>query len=261
LVSKRGAAWNSLFVLQALVPLFLLGSVYSARAQNSTERIQQDPRQTYFVLKASMRDRVRATHREKGAEELQLRDCVVGSTLFVVRGPLRTALVDFAYAVLAARATLLDWRVPSELWQEALTKAEEVGLAAIARGDIAESKRTGVMDAFARDLNRSIRAKKLKLPPVNANPECGGPPSEYKVTTIPSHGQVQVIPKLFYIVCQKQNIDPDDTAKCDNWFPPIRHGERVYLGGVYKYRIRWEARATPVKEFDADRYNETIALE
>jgi hypothetical protein len=197
---------------------------------------------------------------------LTLRDCSTGSTRIVVRGPLRASMIDLAFVILQANQALTKGRLPESLWKDALQKVEEDGLTRLAafKDHVSFDRELfELTEGFASRLNRTIKSRRLRLPEVKANPECGGPPSEYQVLTRPKDGSVAIISKFYYIVCQKQRIDPNDASRCDHWFPPIRHGERQALGGIYKYRIRWSDRATDVKEFDADRYTrtDTITLE
>jgi hypothetical protein len=228
-----------------------------AAAQKSTDLIVQDIRGSYFLIKASLHDDPRvAWTGDVGAQDksLSLRDCSSGSTRFAVKGPIRMALVDLAYVMLQANSVLTKNNFPPELWQPALQKAEAEGVVAIERRKSNEMSFEGLMDRFSNSLNQAVRSKNLRLPSVNAVPECGGPPNVYRIHTKPPLGQVEAISKFWYLVCQKQKLDADDPSKCNTWLAPIRHGERQNLGGIYKYRVRWTERSTPLSEFDADRY-------
>lgn len=259
-----GQAYRSSLVAILVFLCGLMDSGSAIFAQTSTELIGKNQRASYFTIKEAMNADRRATWTggDGYPAKLPLRGCTSGSTVFVVRGPIRKSMVELAYMVLIARSALVKHKFPREIWEDRLMKLEEAGLHLLATFKSEESFDTEtyrLMDNFAASINQAAKSQKLRLLEVIGNPECGGPPIEYKISVAPTNGEVFIIPTFFYIVCEKQNLNPID-PKCDNWFPPLRHGEHQMLGGNYKYRIRSNETFGEVKDIDTDRYAKSQAI-
>jgi hypothetical protein len=59
-----------------------------------------------------------------------------------------------------------------------------------------------------------------------------------RIETDPSGGSVFLIPTFFYDLCRAQNIDPDDTRRCNRWREAIS-GRTASVSGDYLYIVRW----------------------
>ena len=105
---------------------------------------------------------------------------------------------------------------------------------------------------FVDNLNKEF-AQDAALPRIGPV-ECGGGPLELIANVQPRGAKVYIVPKIFYIFCEKTGINPIDRERCDHWFPPIRDGERIEVGGIYKVVFEIGGVNSSVEEFDFDRY-------
>ncbi len=59
-----------------------------------------------------------------------------------------------------------------------------------------------------------------------------------KIATLPAGAQVHFIPRFFYDLCKKQNIDPEDLGNCNRWREAIDNQLTEVIGN-YRYIVHW----------------------
>ena len=58
---------------------------------------------------------------------------------------------------------------------------------------------------------------------------CGAGEVEVTIVTQPSGGQVLLAPSFYYELCRAQDIDPEDTRRCNRW-REAHDGKLEYVG-------------------------------
>jgi hypothetical protein len=226
----------------------------------------RDPKSAYFVLKDAIAQnyRVDAAYRQGGGADasdfLLIESCSYQPQFLPVQGPLQSKLVNLAYKVLEVAYVLTKHNYPSSLWRDELAAAEMNALSRIASRQEPWLDYTDLIERIEGNAKRL----KIDVPKLGHQVGCGGPPGTYKVKTTPPGGRAFLIPKMFYVFCERTGINPNDASKCDYWLPPIRDGGSEKLGGLYKYRVTWSNRETGVMEVNIDYANspnETVTLE
>jgi hypothetical protein len=252
--------------------LLLVAQSTGASAQKASATMAADPLSTYTIIKHYIDSR--QSHgdfiqgNEPGVElnYLRLVACNSSDAFYPVKGSVQKTFVDLAFIVVFAERTLKANNYPSIVWVEPLNDFERSYLIKIKAGytldrDYEQIIRLG--EELSSKINSRITKNGLRLKPVSVHPECGGPVNKIRVSVKPEDAKASIIPKMFYIYCQKIGVNPDDKAQCDQWLPPIRNGDKLFMGGVYKFRIEREGTKSAIREFDADRAleNGSITLE
>ncbi|GEP55353.1 hypothetical protein [Reyranella soli] len=238
---------------------------------NASAAITGSPQQAYWVIKdiISKQARFDETYIAKqDPSRLSLANCsdthFVGSKPVeyfdprtdpgpppgVYRPSIEELLDGLATSSLQVEYVLSRYRLPDVLWRKALADLELDALRKIVNRD----DRWVDLDRMEliERINANARMRNWQIPELDPA-LCGGPPGVYLVRTDPSAAQIELIPKLYFTYCERIGINPEDTISCNYWFPAIRDGQRVFLGGLYKVRLRWADRTTRVSDFDVSR--------
>jgi hypothetical protein len=147
-------------------------------------------------------------------------------------------------------------------WQRDLTRAgypeaavaEAIGRyeAALVAAGFTEAARTRAVDGLVADLN-GIKRTEPGAAQIRAIPRCGAHDRSLGLnhTTQPEGGRVQFIPYLLHQLCAAQQLDPDDTVRCDYWMTAKPEGPMSFAGEM-AYSVRWPDGAVATGRFDPD---------
>jgi hypothetical protein len=158
---------------------------------------------------------------------------------------LTVAIADLAHSVVLWSETLKRLGYPASVWQEPLSRYESEGLRHLAR-PLTDPERDYRDRAFLKKLVALLdayRSDHPALPEVVIVGECGAGEVEVTIITQPSGGQVLFTPSFYYELCRAQDIDPEDTRRCNRW-REAHDGKLEYVSGAYHYLVRWSDGAT-----------------
>jgi hypothetical protein len=219
----------------------LIATLSSAFGQSSTALVKVNPRSQYDVLKAvafsSNLGRPDPRHKS-----LNIRLCGGEMNPGATDG-LTSELIDLAHQVYKATQYLTWTGYPQSLWQPLLSNYERAELS-----HIVEGKKSGndydmpEVTILIQQLN-DYRGKSGSSLPEISWIGCGGPGGGLlKVKTVPSRGEVWVIPVFFHTLCTKQQLNPDDRDQC-NHGEDYSDGDEIAglagLSGQYRYVVTW----------------------
>lgn len=249
---------------------FLLLLSDSACAKQATDLLTGDTRKAYdiikFLIKAEQGLKDLTTDGDGGGSDyFPLSTCSSSASEYVVEGNLRNTLVGLAYDVVIAEARLQQFKYPVSVWRKPLGEFERRWLQNIENGSRINSDGESISDFWlaplSEEINQNISNAGLNLKVTEPMAECGGPPATFKIVVRPGDAKAQLIPEFFYQYCRKVGLDPSNEDACDLWHAPISNGDRVALGGVYRYRIVRNGKHTPISSFDLDGFFDGDTLE
>jgi hypothetical protein len=239
-----------------------------ASAQKATDQLSGDPRGGYGIIKQNIK--ADWDHKVLGLDGsdasgsyVPLSTCQSGETAYVVEGKLRNTLVDLAFYIVIAEALLKQYEYPESVWRAPLDEFEEQQLQRIRNG-FRVGQDAYAMDAhesLSQNINRNISNAGLGLKPTIARAECGGPANKFTIAIVPVDAKAQLILELYYKYCRQIGLDPSDEQACDLWHAPISNGEKVSLGGTYRYRMVINGRRSSIELLDADRFTDGDTVE
>ena len=258
------------FNLAWLVGLCALLWGTPAAAQTSSSLVQTDPQRNYAAIKniiTAIDDAERAAYAEQAAREnggqkveslppeiLDLDHCATASQYFgsAAEGDKVVPLARLALDVTIWGRNLQLMKFPGQVWEPSLRNYEtaQVGEMRRAQGRQLDARlqarRQGFMKEFATRLS-SYQQSHPSLGRVVNDGSCHRYASagnlSLRIETDPTGGSVFLIPTFFYELCRAQNIDPDDTQRCNRWREAIS-GRTASVSGDYLYVARWSDGAT-----------------
>jgi hypothetical protein len=230
----------------------------SCLAQTSTQRAFSDPQATYAAIKSVMRKMQgdfgkRPWVTDEGVYYLnQCGDLRAKQHLMRTKRPyedkdLFESLGGLASNVLTWTSDLTGLRYPRHIWEPLVAKFESEYLAGAignyGRGRNEAKKPKGGQDTFEfiQELERRLAAHRKSNPSlvkVIAIDGCGDGEVVVKIVTDPRGGQVLFIPTFFYELCRAQNLNPEDTTRCNRW-RQAEDGQLHDVIGNYQYIAKW----------------------
>lgn len=244
--------------MSCIVAFSALGFAQSQSRAPSSKRLSADKSGSYNSIKKIMMEDPAAKWRATGTPKNGLLDISTCAGNPEIRGAASALIYDLfnrSFWVLRFESAMNANKIPNNYWQDILANYE--------RGrPISKDEPVGSPGVVARTITARLKNAGLHVRTIIAD-ECGGGPAEYRVVTNPPGGLAHIMPKVMYLYCLSKGDDPENPKQCDHWHPPIKSGQRVNLGGVYRYKIQRQGRFGGTSEFDADRYEteRTIVLE
>jgi hypothetical protein len=228
----------------------------SAAAQSSSALVRSDPQRQYPAIKKVMEGFVGgiADQDLRGEVDLfggyDLDHCAsawnyIGT--WASKDDLVVPLANLALDVTIWNGALRSLKYPVELWRSELRGYEGAQLAEMSRSQGAqlENRLSNRKAAFRRELAarldgyRKSHPSALKVINEGAcRSTMRGGEVPLRIETVPADARVFLIPSFFYELCRAQNIDPDDTARCNRWREVIT-GRVSHVAGDYFYVVRW----------------------
>jgi hypothetical protein len=147
---------------------------------------------------------------------------------------------------------LRNLKYPIELWGSEMQGYESAQLADMrrSRGRRLEYRLNNRNAAFRKQLTARLDAYRKSHPSLAkvinegaCRSRMRGGEVPLRIETEPPGATVFLIPGFFYELCKAQNIDPDDTARCNRWREVIT-GRVSHVVGDYFYVVRWADGAT-----------------
>jgi hypothetical protein len=226
-----------------------------AVAQSSSEKVRDNPTAQYVLVKT-----------------------VVGKVIGVVNAralPVEPEGYNLLKYCWTASNVLGDWAERAGLtgemivraletysWQRDLARAgyhEEPVSQAVGRYEamlvaagFTEAARTRALDMLAADLD-GIKRTEPGTVKVRAIDRCGAQTRSLGLnhTTLPEGGRVRFIPYLLHQLCAAQQLDPDDSVRCDYWMTAKTDGPMSFAGEMV-YSVRWPDGSVATGRFDPE---------
>ena len=173
--------------------------------------------------------------------------------------PLSAKLMNLAIVYSFAELALRTGKYPEKLWLQELQKAEKSAVRLQARRP--DQLPPDGLENVAKAVNRGLANAKLNLPRVNPFAECDVEFQSFTMKILPRQAKVRLIPKIFYLFCKRNHIDPLDRNACDYWRSPIKDGQQINLAGIYLYTVEESGTRTSPDEVDVDPYASSGVLE
>jgi hypothetical protein len=234
-----------------------------AGAQTSASLVQTDPQRNYAAIKKIITDIDNAERAAYPAgfgtpTELDLDHCASAAEYLgsAAQGDKIVPLANLAVDATKWSRNLQLMKYPDQVWEPRLRSYETAQLGEMRRAqgrqleDRLLGRRQTFMKQFAAQLSSYQRSHPTLGKVVNEG-SCRRPNDNYvragnralEIATDPTGGSVFLIPTFFYELCRAQNIDPDDTARCNRWREAIS-GRQASVSGDYVYFVRWPDGAT-----------------
>jgi hypothetical protein len=226
--------------------LFVTPLITPPVVQTSKSLISNNPREQYLLIK-------RTLSKPGYLASIEIEDNTFDlGTCFTVFDPLdlpdddpTEGLYVLAIFVIRLRTALTEFGYPKSVWAPMLIQFEKEQLAILSskRGyranvDAASSHLFAFDGKMVRKLNNYRKRKARHLPEADGVDGCGAGDLAINVSTDPADGRVIFIPVFFYELCEAQQIDPNDLAKCNRWRTPV-DGMLFEVLGDYYYRASW----------------------
>ncbi len=242
---KRKLAAQRLIGCPLVVALsFFWISLPSCIAQTSTSLIRTDPRGQYQAVKTAMQalyDRYEKNTRFMNSICNDIGDHLGHPEEFWAKNDGRlVAIADLAYRVVYLRNDLSRLGYPAIVWREILSHYENDVLNQLDHS-ISDKKLLELKTLFFHQLSDALANYRDSHPDIGKEDlggECGDGDIEAKIVTQPRASQVLFTPSFYYELCKAQNIDPENTARCNRWREAI-DGKVEYVAGDYHYIAKW----------------------
>jgi hypothetical protein len=223
----------------------LFSTVSLALAQTSTSLINNNPIPSYQHFKAVFASKSLSDRSWSTGEVIPLISCTHAGEYIGYKYPESNAIykiAELAFATTYIKQELEAWGYPETLWQRSLGEFEQSMLADARRFHLPEDG-----NAFTKSLAAFLNEYRLRhgnrLPEVNPGVNgCGGGEIAIRLVAVPGSAHIQYINAIFYDLCRRQNIEPDDPSKCDHWSDYSdgpRNGLGAQMAGKYKVRVIW----------------------
>ena len=231
-----------------------LAAAQTANPQTSSERVTADPSGQYVLIKTVVGQtggtggRVIPTAHPDGYDVLAY--CwspynVLGD--WAERSGLTGRMVVLAHETLAWARDLVRVGYPAEPLATAIGHYE----AAMIASGLTEAARQRAIDALRSELETIARgatgaAKTRKYG------GCAGPGSavQLRYQTVPKEGRAWFIPRPLREICIAQQLDPDDSTRCDYW-AAAKEAEPHFFVGEIAWLVRWPDATVARGNFDA----------
>jgi hypothetical protein len=245
-------SWN-VVVLYAAILIWIAAA---CAAQTSSSLVRRDPGSQYGMVKRAAQQLLDSgavqSHIRPG-ESYNLALCqdfylYAGNTSDVYdREPVLRTLAELALEIVILNNDLRILGYPDAVWRSMLADFENTQLVLLLReggqtspnAELPSDKNDGVskrrlvalMNNYRRQSNPSLRA-------VTYAEGCGAGEFEIRVLTEPRNGRILFIPAFFYQLCRAQQLDPNDTNRCDRWHEAL-NGQLSWVAGDYYYIVHW----------------------
>ncbi len=222
---------------------------------SSSQKVRGNPASQYLLLKTVVRKGIgvvdaRALPVEAGGYNL-LKYCWTASNV----------LGDWAERA-GLTGEMIVRALQTHSWQRDLTRAgypegpvaEAIGRyeAALVTAGFTEAAETRALEALVTDLD-AIKRTEPGTAKVHATYRCGAQTRSLQLnyTTAPEGGRVQFIPYLLHQFCAAQQLNPDDSVRCDYWMPAKADGQMSFAGEM-AYSVRWPDGSVANGRFDPE---------
>jgi hypothetical protein len=155
-------------------------------------------------------------------------------------------LADLALQIILWSTDLRTLGYPEQVWRPLLSNFEQAQLRLIQNVGPAATEASyetirhpyqTFAPRFAESLN-AYRRQNPRLRPIIYESGCGAGEISVHIQTQPPIGNVDIIPRFFYKLCQVQKLDAENPRTCDHW-REVGRGAVDEVAGSYFYRIRW----------------------
>jgi hypothetical protein len=235
------------FCAAVLGGLLVISGFSAATAQTSEDMVKSNPRAQYRAIKSAMQKMVNkggpATTAMYTDEGYDLYHCNTGSEYIGESGDDRIGgYANLAFDLIIWNSNLRKLGYPQTLWSTPLNLYEEAELKLLdGAPEDADSEWTERRARFLAKLAPPLQAyqsTKPRMKKVVVEGGCGAGEISVKIETDPKGAEVMFIPAFFYELCRAQNLNPDDTARCNRWREAI-DGTLSQVAGDYIYIARW----------------------
>jgi len=227
----------------------------AASAQTSSSLVRRNPGSQYDMVKQAMLQLfatgvVQSPVRDGEPYDLALfcQDFYqfAGNTADMYdREPVIRTLAMLALKIVVLRHDLGRLGYPETLWSPIVDDFENTQLRLLLneRGrfsfDLPSHKHDETaMRRIGASLNNYRKQANPSLRPLTYKGGCGAGEFEIRVFMEPGDGRLLFIPAFFYQLCRAQQLDPNNTDRCDRWHEAL-NGQLSWVAGDYYYIARW----------------------
>ena len=230
-------------------------SVSQAGAQSSSERVGENPMAQYVLVKTVVGQAMgvvdaRATSTDPEGYNL-LKYCWAAENVlgdWAERAGLTGAMIVRALETRSWQRDLTRAGYPEMPVAEAIGRYEAVLVAA----RFAEAARARALDDLVMDLD-ALRRTVPGTAQVHAIARCAGQRRSFGLnyTTVPEEGRARFMPYVLHLICEAQQLNPDDPVRCDYWMNGKTDGPMSFAGETV-YSLRWPDGSTANGRFDPE---------
>jgi len=132
--------------------------------------------------------------------------------------------------------------------------AEAIGRyeATLVAAGFTEAARARALDGLVMDLD-GLRRTAPGTAQVHAIPRCEGQRRSFGLnyTTVPEGGRARFMPYVLHMICEAQQLNPDDPVRCDYWMNGKTDGPMSFAGETV-YSLRWADGSTANGRFNPE---------
>jgi hypothetical protein len=230
-------------------------SVTQARPQSSSEKVAENPTAQYVLVKTVVGQAMgvvnaRATSAEPEGYNL-LKYCWTAENVlgdWAERAGLPGAMIVRALETRSWQRDLGRAGYPEAPVAEAIGRYEAMLVAA----GFTDAARTRALAGLVMDLD-GLRRTVAGTAQVHAIARCEGQRRSFGLnyTTLPEDGRARFMPYVLHLICEAQQLNPDDPVRCDYWMNGKTDGPMSFAGETV-YSVRWADGSTANGRFDPE---------
>ncbi len=251
---------------QAAVPTEAAATTTTTVIQSSSEKVRENPKAQYVLVKTVVSQAMgvvdaRARPIEPGGYNL-LKYCWTAENVlgdWAQHAGLTGEMVTRALETRSWQRDLVRAGYPEAAVAEGIGRYEAALLAA----NFAGAARTRAVDVLVSELD-ALRHATPGTTQIRAIHRCERERRSLglNVVTAPEGGRARFVPYVLHQLCQAQQIDADDPARCDYWMDNKAEGPMSFAGETV-YSVRWSDGSTAKGQFDPEQSratNNTVTL-
>jgi hypothetical protein len=231
------------------------GQTATAVVQSSSEKVRESPAAQFVLVKTVVGKTLgtvdaRAEPVEPEGYNL-LRYCwTVANVLgdWTERAGLTGQMAVLALETLSWQRDLARVGYPLEATAQAIGRYE----ATLVSAEFTDAARQRALDALVVELD-GLKRTTPGAAQVRTIPHCEGQARSFGLNhkLVPVEGRVRFIPYLLHQICQAQQLDAEDPARCDYWLNGKADGPMSFAGETV-FSVRWPDGSTARGRFDPD---------
>ena len=222
---------------------------------SSSEKVRENPASQYVLLKTVVGKGIGVVNARALPVEAEgynlLKYCWTASNVlgdWAERAGLTGEMIVRALETYSWQRDLKRAGYPEGPVAEAIGRYEAVLVAA----GFTEAARTRALEGLVTDLD-GIRRMEPGAAKIYVTYRCGAQTRSLGLnyTTAPEGGRVQFIPYLLHQFCAAQQLNADDSVRCDYWMTAKAAGPMSFAGEM-AYSVRWPDGSVANGRFDPD---------
>jgi len=230
-------------------------SVTQAKPQSSSEKVGENPPAQYVLVKTVVGQAMGVVDARAMSADPE------GYNLLKYCWTAENVLGDWAERTGLTGAMIVR-ALETRSWQRDLARvgyleapvAEAIGRyeATLVAAGFTEAARARALDGLVMDLD-GLRRTAPGTAQVHAIPRCEGQRRSFGLnyTTVPEGGRARFMPYVLHMICEAQQLNPDDPVRCDYWINGKTDGPMSFAGETV-YSLRWADGSTANGRFNPE---------